>query len=154
MKKIILFLATLSFCLSSMAETANPIEKLVAAINYRLSEISKSADDDSNKYCKVLSEEQIVKIQDNIILENNNDPSKVVYRNLHNVAVDDFVGVVAGNLNCYRLVSAKQGRRSGLGVILNQVGYRKDMGLLYEAFSDMTGTKVTGRERVSTILGL
>lgn len=127
------------------------ISHFVQTMNDRLeSTNAERALEGSRPYCAQLSDEQNNQIEELFVINPTGKANQIVYRQLDQITVGQFVEAASENLNCYP--TSWFSSRSTIGSMLfNSKAYVMDVMLVRRSLEDLAGRTISDDETLATI---
>lgn len=132
--------------------TAEFITRFAQKMNDRLETTNaERALDGDRPYCSQLSDEQLNDIEGLFVMNPTGKANQIVYRELAQVSVSQFITAVSENLGCYP-TSWLPGRSTIGGFFFNTKAYVMDNLLVRKSLEDLAGRSIDDSESLAQII--
>lgn len=132
--------------------TAEFISQFVQKVNDRLETTNAERALEGNRpYCSQLSDEQMSEIEGLFVINSSGKASQILYRDLSQVTVSQFIAAASENLGCYP-TSWLPGRSTLGGLLFNTKAYVMDNLLLRRSLEDLAGRSFDDSETLAALL--
>lgn len=132
--------------------TAEFITQFTQKMNDRLETTNAERALEGNRpYCSQLSDEQLNDIEGLFTINPTGKANQIIYRDLGQVSVNQFVTAVSENLGCYP-TSWLPGRSSIGGFFFNTKAYVMDNLLVRKSLEDLAGRSIDDSESLAHLV--